>query len=145
MSSEQIITEEMVEYLSDSPGETMSGSMSLDGPNVFRPKATHAIDPVEHAVRPQIGGHTSGKEKIRRPSADLPRRLDEGDKAMKAAAQAQAIAEAEAREIADPTNINSRIAYLERSNKKLTTSLNKLIKKIDSLTYDTTKEETKEA
>ncbi len=134
--SENIITEEMVKLLSDSPGEVMSGSMSLDGPNVFRPKATHNIDPVEHAVRPQVGGHVAGKDKIRRPSADLPRRLDEGDKQMKAEAQAQRIAEAKALEDADPTNINSRIAYLERSNKKLTTSINKLMKKIDSISND---------
>ena len=41
------------------------------------------------AVRPQIGGHVRGKEKISRPSASLPQRLADGDAAMRAEAKAQ--------------------------------------------------------
>lgn len=119
------ITPEMLEEMSKNPGVTYSGGSGTS----FAPRSHVDIsNRADTGVRPQIGGHTSGKERINRPSADLPRRLAEGDERMKAAAAAQRAQEEEVRELTDPSNLNSRISYLERQLKKALTEINKLKK-----------------
>lgn len=79
------ITEEMLETLSNNSGETLSGLMSIDGDaTTFRPTTKHAINEGHHQVRPRIGGLVNGKERIRRASSDLPRKLAEGDEKLRA-------------------------------------------------------------
>ena len=119
------ITEEMLKEMSENPGVTYSGI----GGSVITPRSHVDIgNRQDKGLRPQIGGHTNGKAKITTPSADLPRRLAEGDERQKAEAAAQRAAEEEARALADPSNLNSRIAYLERQLKKAMTEINKLKK-----------------
>ena len=119
------ITPEILEEMSKNPGVTYSGGSGTS----FAPR-THVdiSNRSDTGVRPQIGGHTAGKERITRPSADLPRRLAEGDAQMKAAAAAQRAREEEERQLADPVSTNARIAYLERQLKKAMTEINKLKK-----------------
>ena len=119
------ITEEMLKEMSENPGVTYSGV----GGSVITPRSHVDIsNRQDKGLRPQIGGHVGGKEKITKPSSDLPRRLAEGDEQMRAELAAQKAAEEEARVLADPSNLNSRISYLERQLKKALTEINKLKK-----------------
>ena len=76
---------------------------------------------VAQGVRPNVSGnsHDVTGGRINRPSPNLPRRMAEGDARMKAEVAAQKAAEEEARVNSNPETINSRIGFLERSNKKL--------------------------
>ena len=119
------ITEEMLADMANNPGVTYSGT----GGSVLTPRSHVDIsNRQDKGLRPQIGGHSTGKEKINRPSSGLAGRLAEGDEKMRAAAAAQKAAEEEARLLADPSNLNSRISYLERQLKKALTEINKLKK-----------------
>ena len=119
------ITEEMLAEMANNPGVTYSGG---SGSQITPRSHVDISNRQDKGLRPQIGGHATGREKINRPSADLPRRLAEGDEQMKAAAAAQKAQEEEARQLADPSNLNSRISYLERQLKKALTEINKLKK-----------------
>ena len=119
------ITEEMLKEMSENPGVVYSGTSG----SVITPRTHVSIENrQDKGLRPQIGGHVNGKEKITRPSSGLAGRLAEGDAQMRAEAAAQKAAEEEARLIADPTNLNSRISYLERQLKKAMTEINRLKK-----------------
>ena len=126
------LTPEQVEALVNSPGQTLSGVVG-GAPTVLRPSTSINIDePAAKGVRPQIGGHTAGTPRISRPSPGLAGRLAEGDAKLRAEAAAQK-AEEEARfHMADPTNLNNRIAYLERQLKKAMSEINKLKKTNES-------------
>lgn len=118
----------MFEELANSPGQTLSGSIKEGRPTTFTPKTHNPIDQGQTAVRPQIGGHVRGKEKISRPSASLPQRLADGDAAMRAEAKAQLDEIKRKQEEASSDSILGRLAYLERNLKKTTAELNKLKK-----------------
>ena len=126
------LTPEQVEALVNSPGQTLSGVVG-GAPTVLRPSSSINIDePAAKGVRPQIGGHTAGTPRISRPSPGLAGRLAEGDAKLRAEAAAQK-AEEEARfHMADPTNLNNRISYLERQLKKAMSEINKLKKEASS-------------
>ena len=112
----------------NSPGKTLSGSIKEGQARTFTPTTTNPINQGQTAVRPQIGGHVSGREKISRPSSALPKRLADGDAKMRAEAAAQ-LAEIKAREEEQSaSSILGRIGYLERKLKQTTAELNKLKK-----------------
>ncbi len=118
-------TEEMLAEMANNPGVTYSGG----GGSVITPRSHVDINNrQDKGLRPQIGGHVNGKEKISTPSSGLAGRLAEGDAQMRAEAAAQKAREEEARLLADPTNLNSLISYLERQLKKAITEINKLKK-----------------
>lgn len=120
----------MFEQLVNSPGQTLSGSLKEGQAKTFTPTSTHAINEGQANVRPQIGGHVNGREKIT-VSSNLAKRLDDGDKEMKAKAAKQ-LAEIKARqEEVSPDSILGRLGYLERQLKKTTAELNKLKKMSD--------------
>ena len=122
------LSPEQVEALVNSPGQILSGSV-LSGASVRRPAAS--VDISQRAgkgLRPQIGGHTQGKERISRPSSGLAGKLAEGDAKLRAEAAAQKADEETYLHMADPTNLNNRIAYLERQLKKAMSEINKLKK-----------------
>ena len=122
------ITEEMLKEMSENPGVTYSGGSGTS----FAPRSHVDIsNRQDKGLRPQIGGHVGGRDKINSPSSDLPRRLAEGDERMKAEAKAQREREEEVRALSDPTNLNNRISYLERQLKKAVTEINKLKKAND--------------
>ena len=122
----------MFEQLVNSPGQTLSGSVKEGQATTFTPTSTIPINEGQTAVRPQIGGHVKGREKITRPSAALPQRLADGDAKMKAEA-AQQLAEIKKREEeVSPDSILGRLAYLERQLKKAHTEITKLKKSNES-------------
>ena len=122
------ISPEMFEQLVNSPGQTLSGSVKEGQAKTFTPTTTNPINQGQTAVRPQIGGHVSGREKISRPSAALPQRLADGDAKMRAEAAAQ-LAEIKAREEeVSPDSILGRLGYLERKLKQANVEINKLKK-----------------
>ena len=122
------LSPEEVQSLVDNPGQNFSGAIG-GAPTTITPTSSINIDePASRGVRPQIGGHVSGKERIRTPSKNLARKLAEGGEKMRAEAEAQAAEEARLREEHSPTNLNSRIAFLERQLKKAMAEINKLKK-----------------
>ena len=123
----------MMEQLVNSPGQTLSGSVKDGQARTYTPTSTHAINEGQANVRPQIGGHVNGKEKISRPSASLPQRLADGDAAMRAKAKAEVEAIKKREDEVSPDSILGRLAYLERNLKKTTAELNKLKKEQSSL------------
>ena len=118
----------MFEQLANSPGQTLSGSVKDGQARTFTPSSHNPINQGQTAVRPQIGGHVNGKEKISRPSASLPQRLADGDAAMRAEAKAQLDEIKKREEEVSADSILGRLAYLERNLKKTTAELNKLKK-----------------
>ena len=122
------ITPEMFEQLVNSPGQTLSGSIKEGQARTYTPSTSIPINEGQTAVRPQIGGHVYGKEKISRPSASLPQRLADGDAKMRAEAAAQLAEIKQREEEVSPDSILGRLAYLERNLKKTTAELNKLKK-----------------
>ena len=126
----------MFEQLVNSPGQTLSGSTKEGQAQTFTPSSHNPINQGQTAVRPQIGGHVNGKEKISRPSASLPQRLADGDAAMRAKAKAEVEAIKKREEEISPTSILGRLAYLERQLKKTTAELNKLKKNKDNVLPD---------
>ena len=122
------LTPEQVEELINNPGQTLSGVVG-GAPTSLRPSSSINIsEPAAKGVRPQIGGHTQGKERISRPSNGLAGKLAEGDAKLRAEAAAQKAEEETYLHMADPTNLNNRIAYLERQLKKAMSEINKLKK-----------------
>ena len=116
-----------IDFLVANPGQTIGGAVG--GASVRRPSASVDISNRQgKGLRPQIGGHVQGKERISGPSPGLAGRLAEGDAKLRAAAAAQKAEEEAHLHMADPTNLNNRISYLERQLKKLTTEVNKLKK-----------------
>ena len=73
-------------------------------------------DQGQNAARPRIQANSIDNTKARmsRPSEDLPRRLDEGDEAIEAAAAAQRAQAHEDQENADPMTLKLRNAFHER-------------------------------
>lgn len=126
------ISPEQLDDLINNPGTTLSGVVG-GAPTSLRPSTSINIsEPAAKGVRPQIGGHTAGTPRISRPSPGLAGRLAEGDAKLRAQAAAQK-AEEEARfHMADPTNLNNRISYLERQLKKAMSEINKLKKEASS-------------
>ena len=117
----------MFEQMVNSPGQTLSGSTKEGQAKTYTPTSTHAINEGQANVRPQIGGHVNGKEKIT-VSSNLAKRLDDGDKRMRAEAKAQLAEIKQREEEVSPDSILGRLAYLERNLKKTTAELNKLKK-----------------
>ena len=96
-------------------------------------------DQGQNSARPRIQASSidNTKAPMSRPSEVLPRRLNEGDQAMEAAAAAQRTQAQEDRENAEAMTLKLCIAFHERQCKKLTFSTKKAIKKIDIMTHDT--------
>lgn len=117
----------MFEQMVNSPGQTLSGSVKDGQARTYRPTSTHAINEGQANVRPQIGGHVNGKEKIT-VSSNLAKRLDDGDKRMRAEAKAQLEEIKKREDEVSADSILGRLAYLERNLKKTTAELNKLKK-----------------
>ena len=79
-------SEEQIQAMRD--GAPLSGSTSDGRASTFQ--ATRSVDvslPQEKGLRPQIGGHTTGKEKISRPSPRLAKALDDTKHRQEAAKQ----------------------------------------------------------
>jgi hypothetical protein len=69
-------TEEQMESMRN--GAPLSGSTSDGRASTYQaPRSVDVSLPQEKGLRPQIGGHTSGKEKIDRPSPRLAKALDD--------------------------------------------------------------------
>ena len=124
------LSEADIEFLVNNPGANLSGRMG-EAPKSYAPTQTHSISSGASNVRPRVRGnetHDVRGAKISRPSASFPQRLADGDEALRAKAAAQKVAEEERKELTDMDRILARISFLERSNKKLTSELNKLKK-----------------
>ena len=117
----------MFEQLVNSPGQTLSGSIKEGQARTYTPSTSIPINEGQTQVRPQIGGHVNGKEKIT-VSSNLAKRLDDGDKKMKAEAKSRLEEIQKREEEVSPDSILGRLAYLERNLKKTTAELNKLKK-----------------
>ena len=111
------VSQEMVAQLVHNPGQTVSNSSAP-----VSIKATHSVDistPAGKELRPQIGGHVAGAEKIT-VSPNLAIRLAEGAEAERQLKAALAAEEAERLAALDemsPEKILARIGYLERTVK----------------------------
>lgn len=131
------LSPEQIEEMINNPGQTFGGSVG-EAPTSFKAQAHVDIsNRAAQGVRPRVSGnetHDVTGGRINRPSAALPQKLADGDEKIRREAAAQRLAEIEAKEAASPVTINARLAYLERQQKKLQNSLNKLIKQIDTLT-----------
>ena len=127
MSIPEGITPEMIEELVNSPGKTISAPSPANAATSSRPTTSHAINAGQANVRPQIGGHVNGKEKIT-VSSHLAKRLDDGDKKMKAEAKAQLDSIRAREEEVSPDSILGRLGYLERKLKQANVEINKLKK-----------------
>ena len=112
------ITPQMLEQLVNSPGETISSGPPTAARS-FKPSSSIPINEGQRDVRPQVGGHVAGAERIT-VSPNLAVRLAKGDeeqKALKAALAAEEAERLEALEETQPEKILARLAYLERTVK----------------------------
>lgn len=128
------VTPEMLEQLVNSPGETISSSPTAS--SSFRPSSSIPINEGHRDVRPQIGGHVNGAEKIT-VSPNLAKRLAEGDereKALKASLAAEEADRLAALEETQPEKILARLAYLERTVKTQQKQIKELLKDNDNAT-----------
>ena len=119
------VTPEMLDYLLSNPGEVVSNT------EVRTPQAHVDINNrADKGVRPQIGGHSAGKDRINTPSPNLAKRLTQGfdEQQAELAEEAERLEEAKAM---SPEALNSRVAYLERTLKKVQSQLRKLEKTTD--------------
>ena len=122
------LSEADVEFMLANPGQTIASGGKP--PEVIQ--AQRSVDvsqPSRKGIRPNIAGnnadHTGERIKV---SPSLAKKLDEGDKKLRAEAKEQLQQIRAAEENADPSNINSRISYLERQLKKAMTEINRLKK-----------------
>ena len=123
------VTPEMLKELLDSPGSTISNGGNTTPAEVRT--ATRSVDvsqPARKGIRPAISGneatdHTGERITV---SPNLARKLADGDAKMRAVSAKQCADEQERVELTDIDRIIARISFLERSNKKLQSEVNKL-------------------
>ena len=128
------LSQEDINWLQQHPGQTLSNGGLI--PSEVR-QASRSVDvtqPARKGVRPNVTGnsvdHTGERITV---SSNLAKKLADGDLKMRAAAKAQIEQLRASEEIADPTNINTRISYLERQLKKAMTEINRLKKENQSV------------
>lgn len=115
-----------VDFLVANPGETLGGAVG-GAPEAFKPSSSINIhEPAARGVRPQIGGHISGKERISRPSPNLPARLAAGDEERRALEEARRVERETLQKETDPLALAKQVAYLTRQLKKLSQEIKSL-------------------
>ena len=120
------VTPDMLDQLLSNPGSVVGNN--TDSQTFEAPSSVDITVRADQAVRPQVGGHTAGKERIRRPSSQLPLKLAEGDQQRRDLEQKRVAEERELRAQIDPIKMVQRINYLERQLKKQASEINKLKK-----------------
>ena len=123
------LSQEDIDFMLANPGTTIGS-----GPNIPAEvrQASRSVDisqPSRKGIRPNVSGnsvdHTGERITV---SSNLAKKLADGDLKLRAEAKAQLEQIRATEEAADPSNINSRISYLERQLKKALTEINRLKK-----------------
>ena len=115
-----------IEYRLDSP--PLPSSSNQEATTIQAGSHVDINTTSKQGIRPAIGGRSADTPVIRKPSKELAKRLEAGDAARRAQIRAEEQRAAECEAIQNADNLHARIAYLERSLKKLTTDFNKLKK-----------------
>lgn len=123
------LSQEDVDYLVSNPGQTLTNGVAQS--QVIQAQRTVDISaPAAKGVRPQIGGHISGAERIT-VSPNLAKRLAEGDAVIRderAKQQAEEEAQKAAVEETSADKVLARLNYLERTVKAQAKQLKELQK-----------------
>ena len=125
------ITPEYMEQLINNPGVTISNG---NDDYEVRTPSTHVdiANRSDKGVRPQIGGHINGKDRISTPSHRLAERLSQGFNQQQSDLAEETKRQEEAKAMT-AESLNSRIAYLERTLKKVQSQVRKLEKQTDEI------------
>ena len=125
------INEQMLDELLNNPGSVVSAGASSTS---FKPRSHVSIDNrADKGVRPRVTGnndHDETGDRINRPSPKLAERLNEGHNRAMDEIKADAQQKEDAKALTNEA-LNSRVAYLERTLKKVQSQLRKLEKQTD--------------